>query len=85
VKKPSAPKAIYDAETVRNISVDVYKIRLGQDEVDRMLTKDADDGTKFRERASSYDVLTRAYLDTIATLKSYPLRYFVIPVKREKL
>lgn len=54
------------AEEVRDISVEVYKLRLedssGEGAVDRMLEKDGDGGDKLRHRASSYDSLTRSYL-----------------------
>ena len=49
-------------DEIRDISLQVYKIRLGPDDVARMLEKDNDGGRKLRERAGSYDVLTRAYL-----------------------
>jgi len=61
---PPPPK--YDPETVRDISVAVYKVRLGRDDADRMLKKDADGGAKLRRRAAAYDALTVAYLDLLA-------------------
>lgn len=56
------------AEEIRDISVEVYKLRLdsswnrGKGAVERMLEKDNDGGVKLRERAGAYDALTRAYL-----------------------
>lgn len=53
------------AESVRDISVEVYKRRLDDSSPGasaRMLEKDDDGGSKMRTRAGSYDVLTRAYL-----------------------
>lgn len=54
------------ATEVRDISVEVYKRRLvdgsGEGAVERMLAKDNDGGKMLRDRAWSYDVLTRAYL-----------------------
>jgi hypothetical protein len=51
-------------EVIRNISEAVYRMRL-EDEckgnVNRMLEKDGDGGIKLRNRAGSYDALTRAY------------------------
>lgn len=70
---PKAPKTDEEkAETlkrateVRDISVEVFKRRLvdgsGEGAVERMIAKDKDDGRMLRDRAGSYDVLTRAYL-----------------------
>lgn len=64
--------AAKQAEYVRDISVEVYKLRLedgygsGPGAVKRMLKKDDDGGVKLRERAGSYDPLTRAYLAVLA-------------------
>ena len=51
---------------VRQISIAVYKMRLGPKDTARMLAKDADDGEKLSERASAYDPLTRCYLEALA-------------------
>jgi hypothetical protein len=56
------------SDQIRDISVQVYKIRLedgSKGAVERMLAKDADDGRKLRRRAESYDALTRAYLKVL--------------------
>lgn len=50
-------------EEIRDVSVEVYKKRLGDDDTRRMLEKDSDGGAKLKNRAASYDGLTRAYLD----------------------
>ena len=63
----------YTPEQIRDISVEVYKIRLEQDcknNVKWMLEKDAekdpnDNGKKLRGRAAFYDVLTRVYLQVL--------------------
>lgn len=68
MRKPPPPKPSFDPEYVRDISEKVYRLRLEQDgpgNVARMLDKDADDGAKLRNRAASYDVLTRAYLKVL--------------------
>jgi hypothetical protein len=57
----------FDQERVRDISVEVYKMRLvadsGEGAVERMLAKDGDTGSKLREvRAVAYDALTRCYM-----------------------
>lgn len=57
-------------EKIRDISEKVYRLRLEQDcpgNVQRMLDKDRevdpdDNGKKLRNRAASYDPLTKAYL-----------------------
>ena len=59
--------AEFDNELVRNVSEAVYRDLLERDSppegaVQRMLDKDGDGGVKLRERASSYDRLTRAYM-----------------------
>ncbi|RPH48875.1 hypothetical protein EHM76_00295 [bacterium] len=53
-------------EEVRDISEKVYRVRLGDDDVRRMLEKDDDGGKKLRSRAGSYDPLTRAYLAVLS-------------------
>ena len=52
----------FDPDKVRDISVAIYKRRLGDDDTQRMLAKDGDGGKKLRERAGSYDALTRCYM-----------------------
>jgi hypothetical protein len=64
----------YDPEIVRDISVAVYCDRLGADATSRMLGKDADGGKKLRDRAGSYDPLTRAYFDAIGSLPAVPTK-----------
>ncbi len=65
-------KPHYDQEYVRDISVEVYKIRLRADyagkpdNVERMLAKDNDGGVKLRRRAEAYDSLTRSYLEALS-------------------
>lgn len=59
-------------EKIRDISLAVYKIRLGNADVGRMLEKDADGGKKLRTRAGSYDILTRAYLEVLGLHKRPP-------------
>lgn len=54
-----------DAERIRDISDKVYRIRLGQRDTESMIAKDGDQGQKLRQRAGSYDVLTRAYLEAL--------------------
>jgi hypothetical protein len=57
-----------NADRVRDVSVAVYKLRLeasNKGAVDRMLAKDGDDGQKLRDRAGSYDALTRVYLQVL--------------------
>ena len=65
-----------ERERIRDISVAVYKLRLqqesGEDAVDRMLAKDEKQypgcGERLlRNRAHSYDALTRAYLKVLDT------------------
>ncbi len=56
----------FDPVRVRDISIAVYKMRIvadsGEGAVERIIAKDADDGSKLRERARSYDKLTRCYM-----------------------
>jgi hypothetical protein len=66
---PAARKgrvAEFDASLVRDLSEHVYRDLLEMDNsegaVDRMIEKDGDNGEKLRERAGSYDRLSRAYL-----------------------
>lgn len=66
--KQSAAPALTDAQ-IRDISVLIYKKRLGPDSTRRMLEKDNDDGKKLRERAGSYDPLTRAYVSILGEPK----------------
>ena len=59
----------FDPEHVRYISVAVYRRELGEEDLRRMLEKDGDGGIKLRERASSYDRLTRSYLAALTSAK----------------
>lgn len=62
VSEPAPPEPVVsDADRVRDISVAVYRHRLG-DGGKRMVEEDGDDGTKLRARAIVYDSLTRSYL-----------------------
>lgn len=54
-----------DTEAVRDISLAVYKMKLGQTAVDRMLAADNDGGAKLRRRAASYDATTICYLNAL--------------------
>lgn len=62
---PKKREPEFDAETVRDISEAVYRDRLGADDVASMIEKDGDNGQKLRERASSYDNLTRSYMRAV--------------------
>ena len=56
----------FDMEFVRDISVHVYKQRLGPlAETIAMIEKDGDAGQKLRDRARVYDHLTICYLHAI--------------------
>lgn len=58
-------KPTFDPEYIRDLSERVYRLRLEQDSpgnVARMIEKDQDNGEKLRNRAGTYDPLTRAYL-----------------------
>lgn len=62
------PKPTFDPEYIRDLSERVYRDMLEQDcpgNVERMITKDEDDGRKLRNRAGYYDRLTRAYLKAL--------------------
>jgi hypothetical protein len=56
----------FDQEAVRDLSEKVYRDILERDNsegaVARMIEKDGDNGEKLRERAGSYDRLSRAYM-----------------------
>lgn len=52
-------------EHVRDLSVQVYKVRLGERDTALMLARDADDGTKLRTRAAIYDHLVRIVIDAL--------------------
>ena len=56
----------FDPKMVRDISETVYRERLGEGGADRMIEKDADSGEQLRERAGSYDSLTRSYLRALS-------------------
>ena len=53
------------ADEIRDISEQVFRARLGPKDVETMLEEDADGGIKLRNRAASYDPLTRLYLIVI--------------------
>ena len=53
------------AEQIRDISIQIYRMRLEANSpgaFQRMIEKDGDDGSIMRGRAGAYDPLTRAYL-----------------------
>ena len=61
-------KPTFGADYIRDISESVYRIRLEQScegNVARMIAKDEDGGETLRNRAASYDPLTRAYLKAL--------------------
>jgi hypothetical protein len=65
---PRESKPTFDPEYIRDISEKTYRLRLEQDSpgnVERMITKDEDQGQKLRNRAGAYDPLTRAYLKVL--------------------
>lgn len=49
-------------ERIRDVSEAIYRDRLGPTDTASMLAKDNDGGAKLRERAGSYDSLTRSYM-----------------------
>lgn len=59
-------EAEFDETEVRNLSEKVYRDLLERDNaagaVERMIAKDGDNGEKLRNRAASYDRLTRAFM-----------------------
>lgn len=60
--------AVHSKSFVRDLSEKVYRIRLEQDcpgNVERMIKKDEDNGEKLRNRARSYDALSRVYLKVL--------------------
>lgn len=62
------PKPTFDPNYIRDMSEAVYRHRLEQDcpgNVERMIEKDEDQGQMLRNRAASYDPLTRAYLKVL--------------------
>lgn len=58
-------KPTFDPAFIRDLSEKVYRLSLGDDDTRRMIEKDEDGGVKLRNRAGSYDVLTRHYLEAI--------------------
>jgi hypothetical protein len=55
----------WNPEFIRDLSEKVYRRSLGDDDVRRMIEKDEDGGKKLRSRASSYDKLSRTYLELL--------------------
>lgn len=55
----------FPLDRIRDLSERVYRDRLGENDVASMIAKDGDGGIKLRERAVSYDALSRAYLRAI--------------------
>ena len=61
-------KPTFAPDYIRDISEQVYRIRLEQDcagNVARMIEKDEDEGQTLRNRAAAFDPLTRAYLKAL--------------------
>jgi hypothetical protein len=63
--KNREPKPTFAADYIRDISEKVYRDQLGADDMARMIEKDKDAGQKLRNRAASYDSLTRSYLEIL--------------------
>lgn len=61
--RPAGPPR--DNERIRDISLAVYKLKIGAPGVARMLAADADGGMKLRNRAASYDNTTVCYLEAL--------------------
>lgn len=62
------PKPTFDPAYIRDLSEQVYRLRLEQDSpgnVARMIEKDEDGGETLRNRAGQYDPLTCAYLKVL--------------------
>lgn len=79
-------KPTFDPEYIRDISERVYRMRLEQDcdgNVERMIAKDEDQGQKLRNRAASYDPLTRAYLKTLGFEPSVNSQHHSTPTQGE--
>lgn len=56
----------WSMDFVTDLSEAVYRIRLGgEKESEAMIRADKDGGQKLRNRARSYDVMTRAYLTVL--------------------
>lgn len=64
--RPPPRQAEFDPNRVRDISTTVYRDRMGDTDADAMISKVG--AEKFRDRAGSYDVLTRAYLRAIGVV-----------------
>lgn len=65
-RKPKEPE--FTPEAVRDISEQVYRVRLEQDKagnVASMIKKDGDKGAMLRNRAGAYDSLTRVYMKVL--------------------
>lgn len=58
-----------DQEFVRDISEAVYRERLGAADAAAMIEKDGDQGQKLRERAASYDSMTRSYIRALQAVQ----------------
>ena len=67
IKKPT-----FDPEYIRDLSEQVYRLELGDEDTRRMIEKDKDQGEKLRGRAVAYDALTRSYLRVLGMLPQEP-------------
>lgn len=69
MSEPRERKPTFDPSYIRDISESVYRIRLCQDSGGGadllMIANDKDNGEKLRNRAGSYDALTRTYLKVL--------------------
>lgn len=57
----------HSADRTRDISVGVYKLRLGRVDAAKMLAEIGPE--KLRQRAACYDALTRAYLTVLTIIE----------------
>lgn len=65
---PPRRPADFDPEFVRDVSEAVYRQRVGEEDIVRMIEKH--DAAFVRRNAGSYDTLTRAYLRTLRVTAS---------------
>ena len=66
ISRPKPRPAEFDATVVRNISVAVYRARMGDADAAERIAKIGE--AKFRDHAGVYDTLTRAYMRALRKL-----------------
>lgn len=70
MKKPGRPSTGFTSEQIRDVSTEVYRLRLGPSDLAGMIRDHGEQ--RVRNNAGSLDVLTGAYLKALLAMGWHP-------------